>query len=342
MSTNPPLITKRTLKQAKADFKARGRPTLSALEQKQLERSIQLDRRAWGVKEREKRKADAARKRAVENEKREQGEREKKALAVGEGRRRCDRFGYLGSQLCLGAFFGGGGEVGKRGEVRDEGTVKVEGDDRLRVDEEEAFGDDGVDDETLLDALASPKCIKSERPQHPQSDSAVPVPVSPRATVLRRSATEPPFTMADELGDFWDELGSSTQIARELASEDPKPGPNATGSKSAIQTARSIPHVIIFHPPPRAGNTRPKSALKSDWDRKLMPPPMMKPPPRPLRNSRHPPVPRPPLGIIKVSQPLARTASSVPQPAAKFSFFTKTELEDFVDDDLQLTQVAPG
>ncbi|TKA39908.1 hypothetical protein B0A54_10259 [Friedmanniomyces endolithicus] len=334
------MVTKSTIKQAKADFKARGRPTLSALEQRQLERSIQLDRRAWGAKEREKRKAEATRKRTVEAGRREQGERESKALRGEDGRRRCDRFGYPSSQLDMGAFLGGGIRMQQRKEVA-ESAEKVEEDAGERMEEEESFGDSGVDDETLINALASSKAAKSEESQQPRADSAVPVSALFLTAVPQHSAMEPRPTTIDEPGDFWDELGSSTQIARELASEEPAKPPKSSSHRPAIRTATTLPRGVTLASG-GAGKAPPKSALDTARDRKLMPPPMMRPPPKPLSDSRQPRVSRAPPGVPDAGRPMARAVGSRSKPATNATYFTKMELETFVNEDLQLTQAVPG
>ncbi|KAK1056256.1 hypothetical protein LTR74_015042 [Friedmanniomyces endolithicus] len=339
MSSHSPMLTKSTIKQAKANFKARGRPSLSALEQRQLERSIQLDRRAWGVKEREKRKAEVTRKRTVEAGRREQGEKESKALKVEEGRRRCDRFGYLSSQLNMGAFLRGGVRIQQSNEVA-ECAEKVEEDAGDRLEEEESFGDSGVDDETLINALASPKATKSEESEQPRADSAVPVSAPSLTAVPQHSAAQPPTTI-DEPSDFWDELGSSTQIARELASEEPAKPPKSSSHRPAVRTATTLPPGVTLASG-GAGKAPPKSALDTARDRKLMPPPMMRPPPKPLSDSRQPRVSRAPPGPSDAGRPMARAVGPKSKPATNATYFTKMELETFVDEDLQLTQAVPG
>ena len=333
MSSHSPNVTKSTIKQAKADFKARGRPTLSALEQRQLERSIQLDRRAWGAKEREKRKAEATRKRTVEAGRREQGESESKALRGEDGRRRCDRFGYPSSQLGMGAFLGGRVRMQQRREVA-ESAEKVEEDAGERMEEEESFGDSGVDDETLINALASSKAAKSE--EQTRADSSVPVSAPSLAAVPQHPAAELPPTTIDEPSDFWDELGSSTQIARELASEESAKPPKSSSHRPAIRTATTLPPGVAL------ASGAPTSAFYTARDRKLMPPPMMRPPPKPLSDSRQLRVTRPPPGPSDAGRPMARAVGSRSKPATNATYFTKMELETFVDEDLQLTQAVPG
>ncbi|KAK0281302.1 hypothetical protein LTR91_011619 [Friedmanniomyces endolithicus] len=340
MSSYSPLVTKSTIKQAKADFKARGRPTLSSLEQRQLERSIQLDRRAWGTKEREKRKAEATRKRTIEAGRKEQGEREGKAPRGEDGRRRCDRFGYLSSQLHLGAFLGAGIQIQPRNEAT-EHAEKVGENAEDRMEEEESFGDSGVDDETLINALASPKANKSDGSEQTRADSAVSVSAPFLAAVPQHLAAEPPRTTTDEPSDFWDELDSSTQIARELASEEPAKPPKSFSHRPAIRTATILPPGVTLASR-GAGKAPPKWAPAIERDRVLMPPPMMRPPQRPPRSSRQPRLLRPPFESQETGRPLVRAVGSIPKPAANLTFFTKWELEAFVDEDLQLTQALPG
>ncbi|KAK4903109.1 hypothetical protein LTR27_000037 [Elasticomyces elasticus] len=422
MSSHPNVIMKRTIKQAKADFKARGRPTISVLEQKQLERSIQLDRRAWGVKEREKRKAEAAKLRRVEKERSEKEARKKKALAG--GKTRSDRFGYASSQMHLGTFFGGGG-VKKEEDVKSEPKVEVE-----LENDDDMFGDDGLDDETLLETLESPVCT-SDTPQlgveakvtaeipattrsalqqcHAQlsvtsrtNDSGTLTGVARRpfgakavtktsSLIASRAQTEPPAAVACDPSDFWDDLESSTQIARDLAFDEPKveaaPATAQHQSRNAAQrkaitktpannktlpghffpsrlsgTASKFPEPAPPPPPPMralsfaeitgapAHLTAPpsKPAIDAERDRKLMPPPMMKRPvtmrlpPQPVRQSR-PTIAVPPARITTTTRTPHRLAKPVVKPFTKpVVLFTMTELENFVDDDLQLTQVAPG
>ncbi|KAK7541398.1 hypothetical protein IWX49DRAFT_557225 [Phyllosticta citricarpa] len=71
--------TKQTLKQAKADYKKYG-PRVSEREQRQLERGIELERRAEEIKERERRRKDAAKKR---REKEERDKETRSRMGVG-------------------------------------------------------------------------------------------------------------------------------------------------------------------------------------------------------------------------------------------------------------------
>ena len=85
-----------TIKEAKAAYKTRAEQPLTEREKKQLERSIQLDRRAWGLREREKNKLDLAKKRAAQEKAQKEEERR-----IGTQRRN-DKFGFKSSQFHLG------------------------------------------------------------------------------------------------------------------------------------------------------------------------------------------------------------------------------------------------
>lgn len=87
-----PIATKpKTLRQAKADYKAHG-PQLSAAEQKRLERGRELDRRAAAVRQQDVRKREAERKRK-QQEDQEREEREK--MGIGRATQLC---GYSATQ----------------------------------------------------------------------------------------------------------------------------------------------------------------------------------------------------------------------------------------------------
>ena len=135
-----------TIKQAKAAYKARGRPTLSEAEQRQLQRNVKLDQRAWAIREREKKRAETAKKRVEK----EHEERKKQAGLLGS-QRRCDRFGHKSSQFHLGAFFAAGANKSRPGS--DAGSMSPATSRCNSAEDDEAFGDDGVDDDDLLSAM---------------------------------------------------------------------------------------------------------------------------------------------------------------------------------------------
>ena len=318
MPPPPPPARPQTIKQAKAAYRTRGRPSLSEREKRQLERAAELDCRAWRSKEAERKKVDAAKKR-IEKERREKDEREKALMG---SQRRCDRFGYKSSQLHLGAFLG---KMNTKSDEQKENSETATGDQ-----ESESFGDDDVDDETLLEALDGTNEIETThtpaaqaftRP-HESTDipeqrilakvqlnkTEQPLPKTSHTFNQHTSAktqlprTKPPMPAPHELESVWDELESSTQIARELSTDEPvnaEQNPpshsRSFGSDDFDLTVEDLEELI----PPREADR------KQAEDRKLMPPP---------------PLP-------------ARRASCKPE-------YTMSELERFVDDDLCLTQVG--
>ncbi|GAB1738386.1 hypothetical protein NU219Hw_g3195t1 [Hortaea werneckii] len=210
-----PVVQRQTIKQAKAAYKSRAQQPLSDAEKKQLERSIELDRRAWRTKEQERKKAEALKKRQ-EKERREKDDHERTMLGTQVRR---DRFGFRGSQMHLGAFFGGQGGKGKKTETA-KGSENVQGPGCM----EQTLSDDvdALDDESLLGAMElSPTIARSEAFRPPQlslyTPSVARVPQHGKPSSVQ---SEPIRTMQEDLGDFENELGSSSQIARELNCEE--------------------------------------------------------------------------------------------------------------------------
>lgn len=321
MPDKPPVVHRQTIKQAKAAFKARGGPALSEREQRQLERSVTLDRRAWRTKEQEKRKAEASRKK----QEKERKEREERLRGQLGSQRRCDKFGYKSSQFHLGAFL--------RAGVVKEQVQEQERCEKENVQMEQAFGDDGVDDETLLDALASPQAetkYTTTRQQHPQSESALPSASQWPIMSVQRSTTEPPPAIENELSDLWNELDSSTQVARELlddVGEQQKIRPDArTASFNSGDFDLSAEDLEELEP----------VVSKAEHDRKLMPPPML---PFTLRSIAAPIASR---TLVEARPATVAASSKQATQGPMFTGFTVAELESFVDDDLQLTQAMPG
>lgn len=218
----PDVVRKQTIKQAKASFKARGRPTLTEKESRQLQRAIELEERADRAREAEKRRLEAAKKRS-EKEKREQAQ-SKQQVQLGT-QRRCDRFGYKSSQFHLGAFF------------RKQATEKPGAGEASKQHEQEAFDDDDLDDASLLGAInvanASDPAMKQLRPD------AGPMPPPPRPAAALVKA--PRLPEQEDFSDLFDDLDSSTQIARALDSPPTKAtNHSAEGTTSAsIITSRS-------------------------------------------------------------------------------------------------------
>lgn len=286
-----------TIRQAKASFAARGRPSLNAQEQRQLERGLELEQRAEKAKEAERRRAAAAKKRA-ENESKSKHDREKALLGT---QRRKDRFGYVSSQFHMGAFLVGGG---KR---------KVEEDKELprqKDDEDDLFGDDGLDDEVMLNALDAPPA------EHAKSDSAMFIPVIAPPT-MKRSQSAP--VMDDLMDDFWDDMETSTQIARELGDSEVKADMEmemtgksrstrsaSFGSVDFDLTAEDLDHLD----PPRKEEIMPVKMIATP-----LPPPakkelLMPPPAVPTRPIQHTPQSR----MSKVQPPQSKSSTTTMRP----------------------------
>ncbi|RMZ06030.1 hypothetical protein D0862_04756 [Hortaea werneckii] len=210
-----PVVQRQTIKQAKAAYKSRAQQPLSDVEKKQLERSIELDRRAWRTKEQERKKAEALKKRQ-EKERREKDDLERTMLGTQVRR---DRFGFRGSQMHLGAFFGGHGGRGKTTE-----TAKCPENAKEPGCKEQTASDDmdALDDESLLGAMElSPTIARSEASVPRQlSLDTTPMARVPQYGQPSRVQPEPTQTMEEDLDDFENELGSSSQIARELNREE--------------------------------------------------------------------------------------------------------------------------
>ena len=296
MPPAPPQSRPQTLKQAKAAYKSRNQPTLTEKEKRQLDRAIELDRRAWRTKEADKRRAEAAKKKA-EKDRTQREEMERMRLG---SQRRCDRFGYKSSQMHLGAFL----------NMRHAGSEDTKENTYALGEESDrsSFGDDDLDDETLLDALnAAKEAAKQDiRPfttttttMHHENGTK-----SYHKPATHQSPSHISTPAMEDIESFWEALDSSTQIARDLSSHTPNQKSvrfaSAASSFSSGEFDLTIEDMEKLDP-------QPIRQLKPEDDRKLMPPP-----PVPTHNT---------------------------EPTAEF---TMSQLESFVEDDLQLTQAGPG
>lgn len=328
-----------TTKQAKAAYKARGRPTLSDKQSRQLERSLELEQRAECLKEIERRRAEAAKKRA-ERDTRDRAAQVKAQLG---SQRRTDRFGYKSSQFHLGAFFG------RKPDGRQDQHVQsiVEEDE-----DEDLFRDDGLDDESLLEALQSPAVPKQpqqEAAQRPRSEaSLMPPPRLPIKPTLQHRKTEPAPRIDEDLSSFFDELDSSTQIARDLNGDEARYDgiPEIRrGSFSSGSLDLTEEDLDALDPPKPAKAATVVHSLPA----KTKPPQQMPPPPPPTKRPATTTSPFDPQPPPKRLQPPQKQSSAIRGPFLPASSlycspnlgFTLTQLEAFVDDDIQLTQ-APG
>ena len=301
MHVSAPSPRAQTIKQAKAAYKARGRPSISEKEKKQLERAVELDRRAWRTREAEKRKAEAAKKR-TEKENKEAEERRKAHIG---SQRRYDRFGFRGSQMHLGAFLGKKREV--RSEQQKENVGQEDG-----LDGQDEFGDGELCDVTLLDALEGVQDVQtslatkaSTKPVlQSLTDRSHPKPISGTPT----HKPEPPPPPETDMDSFWDDLESSTQVARELSTESP---PNQKLNEKSLSVSFSSGDFDLTAQELEELEQSIYLPKKADLERTLMPPPAL---------------------------PVKRLEAT----AAADIGFTMSDIEQYIDDDLQLTQADPG
>jgi hypothetical protein len=248
-----------TSKQAKSFYRSRNSSNVSVLETRWLHRAIELEQRAERAQEQEKRRAEAAKKK--KKAEKDQADKALKEQAMLGTQRRLDRFGHKSSQLHMGKFFGrptSGGDDGTNDPVAV--SAKETSADEEEEDSDD-FGDDEIDDDTLLGALeeeskqnvpAQKDNIVAETPLVKESSTTSlmmppppprPVPLAvvrptrvPATGSMSNSPVDPveselvathaPTTidnaMMDDIASFWDELDSSTQIARDLSYTPPE------------------------------------------------------------------------------------------------------------------------
>lgn len=214
------VVKKQTIKQAKASFKARGRPTLSDREARQLERAIDLEQRAERAKEAEKRRLIAA-------GKREQAHKLQQQQHVQLGtQRRCDRFGHKSSQFHLGAFFGKNKPPSHATTSKLE-KMREQGNDR-------GFGDDDLDDESLLDACDGTALTKAAAPvvQTSEPGAMLPPRLPGASASVQKVKAQIALALEDDYGDC-DDLDCGTQVARALA------GPAIESIGKSMQQSKS-------------------------------------------------------------------------------------------------------
>lgn len=348
-----------TIKQAKAAYKTRAEQPLTEREKKQLERSIQLDRRAWGLREREKNKLDLAKKRAAREKAQKEEERR-----IGTQRRN-DKFGFKSSQFHLGAFFRRpnppplpdskdrkvdiANEQSNVPKTATTTTPEVEmNDDKHQTegfdgDSQDEF--EGVDDESLLEALQSPEVVRV-KPVSPkvQVQSVISMPPPPRPAFAKSinnddNIAQSTVQKAEDL-EWQDFLESSTQIAREISTE---------------ATAIHLPpaHVPAAKETPRTGSFSSGSFEFTEDDIEQLDPtpcPRVQHGPTPKQTkaaSERMAMPPPPLPHKQCAQGweqkgtrgcLDPKPTNEPIHAQDDLGFSMTQLESFVEDDLQLTQ----
>jgi hypothetical protein len=347
-----------TIKQAKAAYKSRAEQPLTEREKKQLERSVQLDRRAWGLREREKNRLDLAKKRVAQEKAQKDEERR-----IGTQRRN-DKFGFKSSQFHLGAFFrrpnaappallvdsktdGAGVPSGfLQSAARPKSDVEMgdggEGCKDANDESQDEYED--VDDESLLEALQSPEVVRFNKVQpKDQARAAISMPPPPRPA-FAQSVSKPPaqshVPKAEDL-EWQDFLESSTQIARELSADTPAkhvPPAHMPAAKETLRTGSFSSGSFEFteddieqlDPTPRGRIKHDQTSEQTKVASERMETP---PPPIPLEQRAQE---REKAG----SNGRFESAScNEPRHAQDDLGFSLTQLESFVEDDLQLTQV---
>lgn len=336
----------KTIKQAKAAYKNRTEQPLTEREQKQLERAVQLDRRAWGIREREKNKLDLAKKRAAQEKAQKEEERK-----IGTQRRN-DKFGFKSSQYHLGAFFRKPGAAplpkvmegnidAVQSGVKDKAVEPVT---EHRSDQDEDEFED-VDDETLLEALQSPevtRAVMTHSDSQIKPDIKMPPPPRPAFLPTPRGAPLQTPAQAEQDFEWHDFLESSTQIARDIGKEKSashEQAPKVKGTKEALRTGSfssgsfelTEDDIEQLDPTPciRKENWKGAEPNKAATERMEMPPP-----PIPLKK-------RGPQQMAENSKCASRSTNLV-EPIHKPDDlgFSLSQLEDFMEDDLQLTQAG--
>lgn len=318
-----PSVRKATIKQAKASFKSRNNCPITDQEKRQLQRGIELDRRARWTKEKEKRKTEA------QKEKAEKDKSQKHSVVLST-QRVGDRFGFKSSQRHLGAFFGGGAKAERAGEqVEPHGKIG----DEIEVaqeDVDDGFGGNELDDDSLLEAFDSPQVVVSPSDTTKSARDPFSKPPSPskkvKASPIKATPLTPP-TPEDDLSWFEDDLASSTQIARDLDTPETSP---VEENKEDVCTA-SFGSGDFDLAPEEIDMLDPPKPTEAEQDRMTMPPP-------PMPNSR-----ARAQQIDGVKAPHDHSNAAVPaSPTVSDPGFSLSQLESFVDDDLQLTQVVLG
>ena len=344
-----------TIKQAKAAYKSRTEQPLTEREQKQLERSVQLDRRAWAIREREKNKLDSAKKRVAEEKAKKDEERR-----LGTQRRN-DKFGFKSSQFHLGAFFrkpapGGQegdtavaeGEAGR--EPREDCKAKDSAIENMEFGEEDhdAFEDEyeDLDDETLLEALQSPEVARASKTlimDQSKPMTSMPPPPRPDAARSTTSFAHVSSEPTDQYLDMEDFLESSTQIAREIEAETPSSSCVETRTPTAQETLRKgsfssgsfdlteddfeqldpTPHKVVDD-----GQHAKRQQEKAAQERLKMPPP-----PLPFPRGQHESGKKKRICHDDTAAPVFNSTVVTEDLG-----FTMTQLESFFEDDLELSQ----
>jgi hypothetical protein len=345
-----------TIKQAKAAYKSRAEQPLTEREKKQLERSVQLDRRAWSLREREKNRLDLAKQRVAQEKAQKDEERR-----IGTQRRN-DKFGFKSSQFHLGAFFRRPNPappvlmVERKADVAAASLlqpaanslpdVQMNGkeDEYEDVDDKSSDEYEDVDDESLLEALQSPEVVRLNKLQPDvQAQTATSMPPPPRphfAQSVNKQLAQSPVPKAEDF-EWQDYLESSTQIAREISSEAPSihmPLAHVPAAKETLRTGSfssgsfelTEDDIEQLDPTPRARIQHNQSPAQTKLSSARM---EMPPPPLPLKQRAQEPKQdcSGAFGSKCLNEPIMHAQDELG--------FSLTQLESFVEDDLQLTQM---
>ncbi|KAF1818565.1 uncharacterized protein K489DRAFT_374190 [Dissoconium aciculare CBS 342.82] len=389
-----------TSKQAKSFYRSRNSSNVSVLETRWLHRAIELEQRAERAQEQEKRRAEAAKKK--KKAEKDQADKALKEQAMLGTQRRLDRFGHKSSQLHMGKFFGRPttGDDGSNDPVAV--SAKETSADEEEEDSDD-FGDDEIDDDALLDALeeeskhdvpAQKDNITAETPLVKESFTAsllmpppparsVPPPVvrptrvpatgsmsnSPvdpvePELVATRASTIIDNAMMDDIASFWDELDSSTQIARDLSYMPPETAETSVAEIADFELTKDITTKSTGWRDTSFSSTESFDFTAEDLDildvadtRLVQEPERVIVAPRlgASMTTQQPPTtvsvhcrstqvisisPPPPLHVtVNIHQ-----VNQVPNQITKnlIGGFSATQLESLIDDDLQLTQMEDG
>jgi hypothetical protein len=250
----------------------------------------------------------------------------------------------------LGAFLKVGG---RKDEGEKDAVVRVIEQVAERSDEEDFFQDNGSDNETMLCALDTQSNLQGKAQDtssrtiqvtRPNASTMLPL---PRPRIIHKPLEPVPASEAEDLSSFWDDLDSSTQIARDLDiiaddADDVASCNTSFGSGSFDFTAEELDILDPPKPAPPAAKTHPPPTPAFT----TMPPPQ-----RPAKRSPISIRSIPPHQLFQHApdqQPKCQNAIRGPFLPARSLYcspdlgFTLTQLESFVDDDLQLTQTMPG
>nr|POF04847.1 hypothetical protein CFP56_75878 [Quercus suber] len=321
------MVKAQTIKQAKAAFKARNYNPLSDRLKRQIERSIELDNRARRSKEQEKRKAEAI---ARRKEKERHAREEQKCASVSE-QRSCDKYGYESSQYHLEAFFPTG-KTGCPGHTisRQVQGCNNQGDYAIN---EELIGDDSFD--LIQDSVAMPVPPKLML-SCPKSDQ-VSVESFYTSFGLTKKATRVLTDQDENRATLVREHGSKTHNVKEPQRCDPTMD-SSNGCKVSFGSVDSDFGLTVEDVEALEASL----CLRRDENDSGL----MRPPDLPAKSATASRLQMPPVvNKLEVDSGILELKDVPHQIERTFTDkigFTMSQLESYVDDDLQLTQTTPS